>query len=76
MICPHCEQPIFKASAGGAKLKARTSILVLQKGESGDVEAEINCNACGRGVVLPLVLREGPFELRKALPEPRLGLRA
>jgi ribosomal protein S27E len=76
VICPHCAQPVFKAVAGGAKLKARTSILVLQKGASGDVEAEINCNACGHGVVLPLVLRDGPFELRKAQPEPRLGLRA
>ena len=60
--CPHCRQPIFRKSAGGAKLKARTKILVLHK--AGGVE--INCASCGHGVLLPLVLDEGEPELRKA----------
>lgn len=62
--CPHCDQPIFRASANGAKLKARTKILVLHK--SGDVE--INCSSCGKGVLLPLEIREEQAGLRKALP--------
>lgn len=60
--CPHCGQPIFRKSAGGQKLKARTKILVIHK--SG--EAEINCSSCGKGVLLPLRVVEGEIELRKA----------
>lgn len=69
MKCPHCSQPVFTASAGGAKLKARTRIVVLHK--SGDVE--INCGHCGRGVLLPLA-PSGDRVLRKARA-PRLVAR-
>lgn len=65
--CPHCSAPVFRQSAGGRKLKARTSILVLHK--SGEVE--INCSSCGKGVLLPLQAAEGAPELRKA-ETPRL----
>jgi hypothetical protein len=67
--CPHCAQPIFREV--GPKLKARTTMLVLHK--SGAVE--INCGACGRGVLLPLERpASGALELRKAetAPAPRL----
>ena len=60
--CPHCGKPVFRKSAGGQKVKARTKILVLHK--SGEVE--INCPECGRGVLLPLTLDEGSPDLRKA----------
>lgn len=60
--CPHCARPIFRKSADGAKLKARTKILVLHK--SGDVE--INCASCGKGVLLPLQAVGSEPELRKA----------
>jgi hypothetical protein len=62
--CPHCDQPIFRKSAGGQKLKARPKILVIHK--SGEVE--INCSSCGKGVLLPLRVAEGKIELRKAEP--------
>jgi len=68
--CPHCGQPVFRKSATGQKLKAKTRILVLHK--SGDVE--INCGGCGKGVLLPLAVIEGETELRKAEP-PRLVAR-
>ena len=68
--CPHCGQPVFRKSSGGSKLKAHTKIVVLHK--SGGVE--INCAACGHGVLLPLVLEEGEPELRKA-EAPRLVAR-
>lgn len=42
-------------------------MLVLHK--SGGVE--INCGACGKGVLLPLQLVPGDIELRKAA-DPRL----
>lgn len=45
--CPHCGQPLFRDGAGG-KRKASTSMLVLHK--SG--EAEVNCPACKRGVII------------------------
>lgn len=67
LACPHCAQPMFKATGDGRKLKARTSMLVLHKGGS----VEINCGVCGKGVIIPLELRAGPVELRKAV-EPRL----
>lgn len=67
MICPYCDKAVFKASPDGSRLKARTSILVLHK--SGGVE--INCAACGHGVLLPLELSDGPFALRKSEAEPR-----
>lgn len=70
MNCPHCTQSMFKSSADGLKLKAKTSMLVLHK--SGAVE--INCGACGRGVLVPLQATEGPFEMRKA-DEPRFVAR-
>lgn len=70
MICPHCQQAMFKASADGQKLKAKTSMLVLHK--AGGVE--INCGGCGRGVLVPLQLAEGPFEMKKA-EEPRFVAR-
>lgn len=69
MGCPHCGTALFQRSAGGAKLKARTSILVLHK--SGDVE--INCRKCGGGVFLPLAAIPGA--LRKAHAPPRLVVR-
>lgn len=67
--CPHCKQPVFRKSASGAKLKARTKILVLHK--SGDVE--ITCNACGKGVLVPLEMK-ADHELRPAL-SPKLVVR-
>lgn len=60
--CPHCGQAVFRKSKDGAKLKAKTRILVLHK--AGEVE--INCGACGKGVLLPLVLAKGEVGLRKA----------
>jgi hypothetical protein len=68
--CPHCGQPIFKSSNGGAKLKAKTSMLVLHK--SGEVE--INCGICRQGVFVPLDLKQGPIELRKAESKPAVKL--
>lgn len=62
MNCPHCNQPVFKSSNGGTKLKARTSILVLHK--AGEVE--INCGICGQGILVPLELKKGAIELKKA----------
>jgi hypothetical protein len=70
MQCPHCTQPVFRLSQDGQKLKAKTSMLVLHK--SGEVET--NCGACGRGVIIPLTLKEGPIELKKS-SEPRLIVR-
>lgn len=65
--CPHCDRPVFKKSAGGSKLKARTRVLVLHK--SGEVE--IPCDSCGKGILLPL--RFAPEDgLRKAHPPPKL----
>ena len=60
--CPHCEKPVFRKSADGRKLKAKTRIFVLHK--SG--EAEINCGSCGKGVILPLTLKEDTKGLKKA----------
>lgn len=60
--CPHCGDPVFRKSGSGAKLKARTKILVLHK--SGDVET--NCPSCGKGILLPLVPSKDP-QLRKAV---------
>lgn len=62
MICPHCSEAVFRATPDAEKLKARTTMLVLHK--SGGVE--INCARCGHGVLLPLQLSDGPFELKKA----------
>jgi ribosomal protein S27AE len=69
--CPHCGKAVFRASADGRKLKAKTRILVLHKATG---EAEINCGNCGKGVIIPLVLAEGTVELRKGEP-PRLVAR-
>ncbi len=60
--CPHCEKPIFRKSADGAKLKAKTRILVLHKAGG---EVEINCGSCGKGVLLPLIVVD-TLKLRKA----------
>lgn len=60
--CPHCGSAVFRKSKDGAKLKAKTRILVLHK--AGEVE--INCGSCGKGVLLPLVLAPGAPELKKA----------
>ena len=70
MECPHCKSPVFRMSPDGQKLKARTSMLVLHK--SGD--AEMNCGSCGHGVIIPLAMKDGPFELRKA-SEPKYVVR-
>ena len=61
MDCPHCDSLIFRQSADGSKLKARTRIVVLHK--SGGVE--INCEYCGKGILLPLARVEGE-PIRKA----------
>jgi hypothetical protein len=63
MDCPHCSAPVFRLSEDGSKLKARTRILVLHK-SGGSVE--INCHSCGRGVILPLALSPGDFQIKKA----------
>jgi hypothetical protein len=63
MLCPHCGGNLFHKSADGEKLKAKTSMLILHKGGA----VEVNCGICKRGVLLPLVIREGPVELRKAV---------
>ena len=60
MLCPHCEKAVFQTSP--SKLKARTKILVIHK--SGEIE--IGCPECKRGILLPLLLKEGAFEIRKA----------
>jgi len=67
--CPHCDKPVFRKSADGQKLKARTRIVVLHK--SGGVE--INCGSCGKGILLPLARVEGE-DIRKA-EMPRLVAR-
>ena len=46
--CPHCQQPVFRRSANGSKLKLSRSPVVLSK--SGDIE--INCPQCKRGIIL------------------------
>ncbi len=71
MICPHCEKPVFKASADGTKLKARTSMLVIHKG--GGVE--VNCGSCSRGVLIPMTLDDAPFVLKKAEAPQRFVVR-
>lgn len=60
--CPHCGKAVFRQSKDQKKLKAKTSIVVLHKG--GDVE--INCGSCGKGVLLPLVVKAGSPTLQKA----------
>lgn len=55
MCCPHCSAEIVRGS--GDKVKIRTSIVVLHK--SGSVE--INCPSCKRGVLIPAVLTSGPI---------------
>jgi hypothetical protein len=62
MHCPHCTQPVFRPNSSRTKLKARTSMLVLHKG--GDVE--INCGSCGRGVLVPLAIKEDSSALQKS----------
>lgn len=61
MNCPHCLRTMFVKSSGGAKLKARTSILVVHPTTG---EAEINCASCGGGVVVGKLA----LSLRKAIP--------
>lgn len=61
MKCPHCEQPLFRKSADGGRLKARTRVLVLHR--SGD--AETNCPGCGNAVLLGKL----DVQLRKARPK-------
>lgn len=60
--CPHCQASIFKSSGDGAKIKARTSVIVIHK--SGGVE--INCQSCRQGVILPLAMA-AKWELQKAV---------
>lgn len=60
MNCPHCEQPLLRASSDGSKLRARTKIVVLHK----SAEVEINCDTCGGPVILGKL--EG-VELKKAV---------
>jgi len=55
---------VFRPTSDGQKLKARTRVLVLHKSGA----AEINCEACGRGVLLPLTLSPGDMALTKAAP--------
>jgi len=73
MQCPHCGASIFKSS-GDSRLKARLNVLVLRKGANGAVQVETNCDSCKGAILLPLVLAEGPFEIRKS-EQPRLLLR-
>jgi len=68
--CPHCGKPVFRKSADGSKLKARTRIVVLHKA-SGTVE--INCESCGKGILLP-VTASADTAIRKA-EMPRLVAR-
>ena len=68
--CPHCGKAVFRASADGSKLKARTRIVVLHK-STGAVE--INCDACGKGILLPLAMSPDT-QIRKA-EMPRLVAR-
>lgn len=58
MNCPHCAQPVFRKSADGTRLKARTSILVLHK--AGGIE--INCPSCRGGIVIPVAPVEGALQ--------------
>lgn len=59
--CPHCAQPLLRASAEGSKLRARTRIVVLHKAAG---EVELNCDCCGGAVIIGH-LRE--LSLRKAV---------
>lgn len=68
--CPYCSMTMFRSAAGGARLKAPTSMLIVHK--SGEVE--INCKHCKHGVLLPLVLALGAFELKKSEPRYVVGL--
>ena len=70
--CPYCGQMLFRSVASGERLKASTSILVVH--QSGQVE--INCRVCKHGVIVPLVLADGPFALRKSEPRYVVGLTA
>jgi len=66
MNCPHCQNPVFRKSGDGTKVKARTSILVLHKAGNAQGRVEINCGICGKGVFVPLAQTPEPFELRPA----------
>lgn len=70
MKCPACNGRVFRKSEDGTKIRARTRVLVIRK--SGEVE--INCSTCKTPLVLPLELKDGPFNLEKA-QAPRLILR-
>lgn len=64
--CPHCSKPLFRMTKSGDKLRARTSILVLHK----DGTVEINCVECKHGVIVPMTpVKDAP--LRKAADGPR-----
>ena len=67
MDCPYCGVPVFKPNGARTKLKARTTMIVLHK--SGSVE--INCGSCGQGVLVPLELKADTAQLEKA-SHPRL----
>lgn len=71
LACPHCAAQMFKATADGTRLRARTPIIVLHKGTNA---VEINCAACGRGVYLPFEIKGESATLSKALPAPPLRL--
>jgi hypothetical protein len=59
--CPHCQQPVFRRSDSGGKVKLGRSAVVLHK--SGDIE--VNCPRCRRGIVLG---RLDSVLMRKAAP--------
>ena len=63
LACPHCGIEVFRKSANGSRLKARTPVVVLHS--SG--ELEINCASCRRGILLPVVLKSDNPGLRKAI---------
>ena len=50
--CPSCNHLVVFA-AGGGKLKVRTSMLVIRKGEN-DLAVEIVCRRCGGSVPMEL----------------------
>jgi len=68
--CPYCSLAMFRSAANGERLKAPTSMLIVHK--SGEVE--INCRHCKHGVLLPLVLADGAFALKKSEPRYVVGL--
>ena len=65
-LCPHCTKPLFRKSADGSALKAKTRVLILHKAG----KLEFNCGACGKGVLMRITASSD--KIQKAKPSARL----